>query len=140
MNKIFTYFAIGVAVLFGVGTYYLFAVVRGLRAYAGETPEMIIVLSLLVAVFGFVFTFAAKKELLRKARRGPRRRQFSPEVKKRILDKQGGRCNSCGEYPRHMEFDHINSRGDNSVSNCQGLCKDCHQDKTNRERRHRDRR
>jgi len=59
-----------------------------------------------------------------------KRRPFSPETKDRVKERQGGRCNKCGVMPTHWAFDHIRGRGDNSISNCQGLCLDCHQDKT----------
>ena len=55
---------------------------------------------------------------------------FSPETKKTVKDNQHGRCNMCGEYPTHWEFDHITGRGDNSIENCQGLCLNCHKGKT----------
>lgn len=59
---------------------------------------------------------------------------FSQDTKDLAKKRQNGRCAKCHEYPNHWEFDHIESRGDNSLRNCQGLCLDCHQDKTERER------
>jgi len=58
------------------------------------------------------------------------RKHFTPNTKERVMELQHGKCAMCGKFPRHWEFDHIDSRGDNSIENCQGLCKDCHQDKT----------
>lgn len=58
------------------------------------------------------------------------RKGFSYQMKERIKEKQNGKCKKCGRFPTHWEFDHINGRGDNSIDNCQGLCRDCHQDKT----------
>lgn len=58
------------------------------------------------------------------------RKSFTYQTKEMIKRQQRGKCASCGKYPTHWEFDHINGRGDNSMENCQGLCRDCHQDKT----------
>ncbi|MGI0022155.1 MAG: HNH endonuclease [Nitrososphaeraceae archaeon] len=55
---------------------------------------------------------------------------FSRETKEAIKERQNGRCAHCGAIPTHWEFDHIRSRGDSSIDNCQGLCRDCHQTKT----------
>lgn len=70
-------------------------------------------------------------------RRKIKRRAFTKETKKRVLQHQNHRCKSCGTSPNHWDFDHIGSRGDNSVSNCQALCLDCHREKTVREKRQR---
>jgi hypothetical protein len=67
------------------------------------------------------------------------RKHFTPKTKESVKELQHGKCADCGKYPTHWEFDHIDSRGDNSIDNCQGLCKDCHQDKTFKDNeRHRD--
>jgi len=58
------------------------------------------------------------------------RKDFTFATKERVKALQKGRCAECERYPTHWEFDHINGRGDNSIENCQGLCRDCHQDKT----------
>ena len=58
------------------------------------------------------------------------RKQFTPITKERVKELQHGRCAECGKIPTHWEFDHIDTRGDNTIENCQGLCLDCHQSKT----------
>lgn len=58
------------------------------------------------------------------------RKGFSYQTKEMVKEKQNAKCKRCGRIPTHWEFDHINGRGDNSIDNCQGLCRDCHQDKT----------
>ena len=62
------------------------------------------------------------------------RKSFTYQTKELIKKQQRGKCASCERYPTHWEFDHINGRGDNSIENCQGLCRDCHQDKTLKDR------
>jgi len=67
------------------------------------------------------------------------RMRFTPNTKERVKELQHGKCADCGKFPTHWEFDHIDTRGDNSIENCQGLCRDCHQDKTLKDNeRHRD--
>jgi len=62
--------------------------------------------------------------------RDVQRMPFSNSIKEEVKEKQNGRCVICEKIPTHWEFDHVNGRGDNSINNCQGLCRDCHQDKT----------
>ncbi len=65
-----------------------------------------------------------------KSYKNVKRRSFSAETKRIVMDEQDGKCAECGEIPLHWEFDHIDGRGDNSIENCDGLCRDCHQSKT----------
>lgn len=58
------------------------------------------------------------------------RKDFTFVTKERVKELQKGKCAKCERYPTHWEFDHIDTRGDNSIENCQGLCRDCHQKKT----------
>ncbi len=68
-----------------------------------------------------------------------KRKDFSNSTRESVKEKQDGRCEECGKIPTHWEFDHVEGRGDNSISNCQGLCRDCHQTKTlDDNERHRD--
>lgn len=62
--------------------------------------------------------------------RNETRRPFSETTKQIVMEKQNGRCKKCGRIPKHWNFDHVHGRGDNSIENCQGLCLDCHQEKT----------
>ena len=70
-----------------------------------------------------------------KRKKARRRRDFTPEIKKLVLKRQNYRCNLCPSTLNHYDFDHIESRADNSASNCQALCLDCHREKTIREKR-----
>jgi hypothetical protein len=69
-----------------------------------------------------------------------KRRAFTQDTKDLVLRRQNYRCNVCGVSPSNWDFDHIGSRANNSPSNCQALCLDCHRDKTKREGRQRKRR
>ena len=84
-------------------------------------------------MIAFVFVLLGIAQFRRKVKR----MAFTKETKKRVLKRQNHRCKICGTYPNHWDFDHIGSRGDNSASNCQALCLDCHRAKTVREKRQR---
>ena len=59
------------------------------------------------------------------------RKPFSEQTKKKVLEYQQNRCKLCGEKSKIWDFDHINGdRSNNSVSNCQALCPNCHAKKT----------
>ena len=67
-------------------------------------------------------------------------RAFPKDVKERVLILQNYCCNVCGIRPKHLDHDHIiphSKGGDNSESNCQALCLNCHRDKTLREKNER---
>ena len=51
---------------------------------------------------------------------------FSKPTKQVVMERQQGKCASCGEYMAHVEFHHKNGRHDNNVVNCIALCRDCH--------------
>ena len=60
------------------------------------------------------------------------RNHFSQKVKDAISKIQGNRCAVDGcRNNEFFEFDHIKGRNDNSLSNCQMLCRYHHQRKTN---------
>ena len=64
-----------------------------------------------------------------------KRRAFNKATKDAVLARQGYRCNICGISPENWDYDHIGSRSDNSIGNCQALCLDCHRNKTRYENR-----
>ena len=64
-----------------------------------------------------------------------KRRAFNQATKNAVLIRQNYTCNICGRTPENWDFDHIGSRADNSVGNCQALCLDCHRNKTRFENR-----
>lgn len=54
-------------------------------------------------------------------------RRPSPAVRKQVIKRDNGRCQSCGKPA--TDLDHINGNSDDP-SNLQMLCKSCHRDKT----------
>lgn len=74
-----------------------------------------------------IITVAVKR--FRKSHK--RRRGWTMAEKTRIRRKQNGRCAMCSKYPPRWEYDHKdNNRHNNNLSNCQGLCPNCHAQKT----------
>jgi len=58
------------------------------------------------------------------------RKEFSYSTRDAVKKIQDGKCDRCKNFPTHWEFHHKGSRDDNSIENCQGLCRDCHEDLT----------
>lgn len=64
-------------------------------------------------------------------------RQFSDPMKRKVFEKQGGKCAACGTASMigGMEGDHIkpwSEGGKTEESNCQMLCKQCNREKSNK--------
>jgi hypothetical protein len=60
------------------------------------------------------------------------RRGWTPDEKEQVRIRQDGKCANCGKPPPRWEYHHVNGdRSDNSMSNCEGLCPNCHSIETN---------
>ena len=60
-----------------------------------------------------------------------KRKGFPKTTQEITLIKQAYRCNICKERLVVTNFDHIDgNRSNNSISNCQALCPNCHAKKT----------
>ena len=118
--------------------YFLFLVVFAILIVTGIIPPSTEVentvgalIFLSIIPLAIVFKIGPKGKMGRRVKR----RAFTQDTKDLVLSRQNYRCNLCGVTPQHWNFDHIGSRGNNSPSNCQALCLDCHADKTKRENR-----
>ena len=64
------------------------------------------------------------------------RHEFTDKVKRQAYKRASGKCQKCGiqfDTKNKPEYDHIIMdalSGDNSLANCQVLCKTCHAEKT----------
>ena len=59
------------------------------------------------------------------------RKSFSKTTQKTSLSKQKNICSICGKKSDIWDFDHIDGNSSNdSLSNCQALCPNCHAKKT----------
>ena len=73
--------------------------------------------------------------VIKKLTRKKERRGFPDIVKERVLKKQNHRCAHCKCLLNVFDWDHKNGkRYDNSESNCQALCPNCHAIKTRSKR------
>ena len=60
------------------------------------------------------------------------RHGWSESEKEQVRIRQDGKCKMCHKPPPRWEYDHIDgNRENNDLSNCQGLCPNCHSVKTN---------
>jgi hypothetical protein len=83
-------------------------------------------ISILLIAVAAVIGIVIKKLTTKKERRG-----FHDIVKERVLKKQNHRCAHCKRLLNVVDWDHKNGkRYDNSESNCQALCPNCHAIKT----------
>lgn len=67
----------------------------------------------------------------RRLRARPPRKGISPDVRRRVLARNGGRCVLCG-VATAREIDHILAvvrGGDDNESNLQGACRPCNREK-----------
>jgi len=88
-------------------------------------------MSLMIAIVGFMLPLIILKELRKGARRSRPRRGWTEDEKRQVRRKQDGRCNKCGDTPPRWEYHHRDgNRSNNSMSNCEGLCPNCHSVKT----------
>jgi len=56
-----------------------------------------------------------------------RRQEFSESDKKTTRYHQWFRCDECHEFNSNLEFHHKDGQNwNNDISNCQGLCPNCH--------------
>ncbi len=60
-----------------------------------------------------------------------KRKDFTPRIKRAVLQSQNMFCKLCWMYLDVREFDHIDGNKENSyIGNCQALCPNCHARKT----------
>lgn len=63
------------------------------------------------------------------------RQEFSAKTRAQAFERQSGRCTHCGVQltPGNVEYDHritCEQGGDNSLENCDPVCRNCHKGKT----------
>lgn len=65
-----------------------------------------------------------------------KRKDFSEKTKKATLIKQKYKCNMCKKKLDVINWDHIDgNRSNNSITNCQALCPNCHAKKSRKKNR-----
>ena len=59
------------------------------------------------------------------------RRGWTRKEQQAVLDGQNGKCADCGQHASSFQFDHRDgNHSNNSLSNCQALCPNCHDRKS----------
>ena len=65
-----------------------------------------------------------------------KRKYFAKKARIATLTKQNYKCNMCKKKLDEINYDHIDgNRSNNSVSNCQALCPNCHAKKTRKKKK-----
>ena len=55
------------------------------------------------------------------------RRGWTVDEKEQVRIRQDGKCAHCGKPPPRWDYHHVDGdRSNNSLSNCEGLCPNCH--------------
>ena len=95
---------------------------------SGDTSRLVPISVLLIAAAAVIGILIKK---LSRNKKQEERREFPDIIKERILKKQNHRCANCKRLLNVVDWDHKNGkRYDNSESNCQALCPNCHAIKT----------
>lgn len=78
-------------------------------------------------VINSLIKYAFRPDLARKTKR----LHFSEATKQLTLIAQGFRCKMCGRFLHVVDYHHIDGNtANNHISNCEGLCPNCHARKT----------
>lgn len=92
----------------------------GLQQYAG------IVLLIYAVITVIIFKTTKFKSKYVRHNDAPRRGWTEIE-KEQVRIRQNGKCNKCGKPPPRWEYHHRDgNRSNDSLSNCEGLCPNCH--------------
>jgi hypothetical protein len=87
--------------------------------------------SLVDFLFFIIFIIGIIYIIWKITHRSKKRRYFSADIKRQILKEQNNKCAICKKNKGIWDYDHIDgNRSNNSISNCQALCPDCHAKKT----------
>jgi hypothetical protein len=93
-----------------------------------QDSRSVLILTLLIAVAAVIGVIIKK---LSRNKKQIERRDFPDIIKERVLKRQNHRCADCKRLLNVVDWDHKNrKRYDNSESNCQALCPNCHAIKT----------
>ena len=84
-------------------------------------------IKLVKMILNSLIKYVFRPDLARKTKR----LYFSELTKQLTLIAQGFRCKICGRFLDVVDFHHIDgNRSNNSLSNCEALCPNCHAKKT----------
>ncbi|OLC92667.1 MAG: hypothetical protein AUI92_04695 [Thaumarchaeota archaeon 13_1_40CM_3_38_6] len=101
------------------------------QSYSGNNGTIIgiVVFIIIIAIIAGVAKSRGKSTTLESGTLA--RRHFSQDVRDMTLQQQEGKCAMCGRHASSYQFDHIDGdHSNNSPSNCQALCPNCHDRKS----------
>jgi len=130
------YYAVFIVVLFTLPLITLTISDFGVREKYQIAEDFDVNLNNFITTFGIVILLSVilvYDKYFKKNRegKGSIRRGWTENEKQEVRDVQGGVCNKCGNHPPRWEYHHKNgNRSDNSLSNCEALCPNCHSVKT----------
>ncbi len=88
-----------------------------------DKTETILKIIFIISMFSIAIYLNGK---YRKGK-GTVRRGWNEQQKRKVRNRQNGRCASCNDTPPRWEYHHIDgNRSNNDMSNCEGLCPNCH--------------
>jgi len=101
--------------------------------YSVGLPTTILGIIIMVGLMAFLTINEYKSKSRSRTKNRPRR-GWNEIEKEKVRNRQDGKCNKCGKIPPRWHYDHKDGdRSNNSMSNCQGLCPNCHDVKTHDE-------
>lgn len=84
-----------------------------------------------IIIFAVMVLLLTKRKKRSGSSKGGIRRGWTEDQKESVRNRQGGVCNKCGKHPPRWEYHHRDgNRSNNNLSNCEGLCPNCHSVKT----------
>ena len=96
----------------------------GLQQYAGT----VVIIYAIITVIIFKTTKFKSKYV---RHNDVSRRGWNEIEKEQVRNRQGGKCANCHRIPPRWEYHHRDgNRSNDSLSNCVGLCPNCHSVKT----------
>jgi 5-methylcytosine-specific restriction endonuclease McrA len=102
----------------------------------GQGDETSVGIAIIIAILVVISSIALAIRKLKRRGKRRERQHFSDSVKESILRKQNHKCAHCRRILNVVDWDHKNGdRSNNSESNCQALCPNCHAIKTRSTRR-----
>jgi hypothetical protein len=90
-----------------------------------------IIIVILFVISSITLAIRKFKRKVKRKDKHRKRQHFSDSVKEKILRKQNHKCAHCKRILNVVDWDHKNgNRSNNTESNCQALCPNCHAIKT----------
>ncbi|TSA17957.1 MAG: HNH endonuclease, partial [Nitrosopumilales archaeon] len=95
--------------------------------FNGNTLTGIVVFFIIIIVIGGIIKGARKPKQETYYSPDLQRHGWTEIEKEKVRERQNGRCRKCERPPPRWEYHHRDgNRSNNNLSNCEGLCPNCH--------------